>query len=137
MFCPKYDRTIVNFQSLYELLSYIIVPGDQNEHFLDYGYNKQNSKTLHSHYKKRMLNGFSGTFFNCHRIQYESGALQTKFLNIYYFLPSSTDRIEEINRHMGSVNLYQLVSLNIPLRLRKVFSLIREILTIIIQKKKK
>ena len=52
-----------------------------------------------------MPNGFSGTFFNPHRIQYESDALQTKFLNIYYFLPSTTDKIEEINRYMGSVNV--------------------------------
>ena len=31
--------------------------------------------------------------------------MQTDFSQIYYFLPSITDRIEEINRHMGSVNL--------------------------------
>ena len=43
--------------------------------------------------------------FNTHRIQYESGALNTEFLNIYFFFPSITDRIEEINRYMGSVNL--------------------------------
>ena len=54
---------------------------------------------------------FSGTFFNRHRIQYESGALQTKFSQIYYFLPSITDLVEEINRHMGSVNL---LPINIP-----------------------
>ena len=54
---------------------------------------------------------FSGTFFNRHRIQYESGTLQTKFSQIYYFLPSITDLVEEINRHMGSVNL---LPINIP-----------------------
>ena len=52
-----------------------------------------------------MPNSFLGTFFNRHKIQHKSGALQTNFSRIYYFLPSITDRIEEINRHMGSVNL--------------------------------
>ena len=52
-----------------------------------------------------MPNSFSGTFFNRHRIQCESGALNTNFSRIYYFLPSITDRVEEINRHTGSVNL--------------------------------
>ena len=37
--------------------------------------------------------------------KYETGALQTKFSQIYYFLSSVTDRVEEINRYMGSVNL--------------------------------
>ena len=52
-----------------------------------------------------MPNSFSGTFFNRERIQYESGALQTNFSRRYYFLPSITDRVKEINRHMGSLNL--------------------------------
>ena len=52
-----------------------------------------------------MLNSFLGTFFNRHRIQYESGAFNMNFSRIYYFLPSITDRVEEINMHMGSVNL--------------------------------
>ena len=58
-----------------------------------------------------MPNSFSGTFFNRHRIQYESGALQTDFSEIFYFHPSITDRVGEINRHLGSVNLYLI---NIP-----------------------
>ena len=66
---------------------------------------------LHSFHKKRMPNSFSRTFFNRHRIQYESGALQTDFSEIFYFHPSITDRVGEINRHLGSVNLYLI---NIP-----------------------
>ena len=82
-----------------------MIRGDTDEHFFDYGYSKQNSKILHSHHKKGMPNSFSGTFFNRHRIQYESGAFQTEFSKIYYFLPSVTDRVEDINRHMGSPHL--------------------------------
>ena len=50
-------------------------------------------------------NSFSGTMFNRHRIQYESGALNKDFSKVYFFLPSIMDRIEKINKHMGSVNL--------------------------------
>ena len=58
-----------------------------------------------------MPNSFSGIFFNKYKIQYESGALQTNFSKIYYFLSSITDQVEEINRYMGSVNL---LSIDIP-----------------------
>ena len=105
MYRPKYDTAAETFQGLYETLGYIMVKVDPQGHFLDFGYNKQNSKILHSYYKKRIPSSFSGTFFNRNRIQYESGALQTTYSNVYYFLPSTTDRLEEINRHMGSVNL--------------------------------
>ena len=55
-----------------------------------------------------MPNSFSGTFFNRHWIQYELGALDTRSSEIFYFLLSITDRVEDINRHMGSVNLYPI-----------------------------
>ena len=48
---------------------------------------------------------FSGTFFNRHRIQFESRALQSTFLNIYFFLTSTTDRIEDIHQHVEFVHL--------------------------------
>ena len=48
---------------------------------------------------------FSGTFFNRHRVQYESGALSTGSSKICLLIPSITNRIEDVNRHMGSVNL--------------------------------
>ena len=47
-----------------------------------------------------------GYFFNRHRIQYESGALNTNILQILQiFLPSITDCVGEINKHMGWVIL--------------------------------
>ena len=106
MYRPKYDKMTGAFLGLYETLGYIMVRGDPQEHFLDYGFCKKNSKILHSHYKKRIPNSFSATFFNRHGIQYESGAFQgLTFSNIYYFLPSTNDRVEQKYRHMGSVNL--------------------------------
>ena len=63
MFRPRYDTVTDHFQGLYETLGYIMVCGDEDEHFLNYGFSKQNSKILHSYHKKRMPNSFSGTFF--------------------------------------------------------------------------
>ena len=46
-----------------------------------------------------------GHNFNRHKVQFESGGLQTTFSRVYYFLPSTTDRSEKINRNLGSVNI--------------------------------
>ena len=59
----------------------------------------------------KIPNSFSGTMFNRQRIQFESHALNMEFSKVYFFLPCITDRIEKINRHMGSVNL---VSIDMP-----------------------
>lgn len=79
MFCRRYDTVAGQFQGLYETLVYIIVRGDTDECFLDYGFWKQNSKILYYFHKKRMPNNLSGKFFNRHKIQYESGAFQLTF----------------------------------------------------------
>lgn len=105
LFRPCYDTTAGHFQGLNETLGYIMVCGDEVEHFTDYGFCKQNSKILYSHHKKRISSSFSGTFFKRHRTQCETGALNTNFSEAFFFLPSITDRIEKIKRHMVSVNL--------------------------------
>ena len=40
MFRAKYDTVSGTFQCLCEMLGYIMVKGDPQEHFLDYGYSK-------------------------------------------------------------------------------------------------
>ena len=39
------------------------------------------------------------------KINYESNTLPANRSNVYFFLPFITDRIEKINRYLGSVNL--------------------------------
>lgn len=94
IYCPHYDPVKGNFLGLYETLGYIVFRGDPEEHFLYYGYCKQNSKILYYYHKKRIPSSFSGTFFNRHKLQFELGSLQTTFSNAFYFLPSTTDRSE-------------------------------------------
>ena len=56
--------------------------------------------------KIKIPNSFSTTIFGKHRIQYESGAFDgTDSSNIFFFLPSTIDRIDKINKYLGSVNL--------------------------------
>ena len=89
-----------------ETLGYFTVRGDESECFFDYGYTEENSKVLYSMHKMKIPNSFSATIFNRHRIQYDSGALLDKdFSKIFFFLPSTTDRVEDINMYMNSVNL--------------------------------
>ena len=57
-------------------------------------------KILYSHYRRRIPNSFSGTIFNCHRAMIESGEVEADFSNIYFFLPSITNRSEDINQYL-------------------------------------
>ena len=90
---------------LVETLGYFTVHEDGIECFFNYGYSKENSKVFYSNHKMSIPNSFLGNIFNRHRIQYESGAFDTEFSRTYFFLPSTTDRIEDINHYINSVNL--------------------------------
>ena len=72
---------------------------------MSYSYCDENSKILYSYRKRRIAKSFAGRLFNRHRLLFETGQLQNDFSNLYYFLPSITDRSELINQHMNSVNL--------------------------------
>ena len=102
IFRPKYDTVSGEFLGLVETLGYLTVRGDSMEYFFDYGYSKDNSKVLYSNHKMKIPNRFSATILNRHL---SIGAFDTEFLRTYFFHPSATDRIEDINRYMNSVNL--------------------------------
>ena len=102
---PKYDPISGEFLRLVECLGYLTVPGDEQEHCFDCGYNKENSKILYTMHKMKIPNSFSTTIFNRNRIQYESGAFSETDFSVFIFLPSTTDRVQEINKYIGSVNL--------------------------------
>ena len=71
----SYDPVTSNCLGLYETLRFIAVTGKPEDYFLGYGYCKQNSKILYSYYKKRISSSFSGTFFNRHKLQFESKSI--------------------------------------------------------------
>ena len=103
LLCPKYNTTTGSFLGLENCLAYLTVRGDYHEQFFDSGYNKENSKVLYS--MQVLYNSFTSTIVSRHRIQYESGVFsETDFSGVFFFLPSTVDRIEEVNRYLGSVN---------------------------------
>ena len=97
---PRYDVNIGWFLGLYETIRYLVLRGDYDKHFLNYGYCEENSKILYFSYKCKVSNSFAGTLFNRHHLLFETGRLQTEFSNLYYFLPYIADRSESINQHM-------------------------------------
>ena len=103
---PKYDPASGEFLGLVQTLAYLTIRGENQECFFDYGYSKENSKVLYSTHRMKIPNRFSSTIFNRHRIQFKTEALsETEFSKVFFFLPSTTDRVEEINRYINSVNL--------------------------------
>ena len=67
MIRPKYNADTGEFLGLYETVGFMVVEGSPDEVFFNYGYNRDKSKVLHSHYGRRIPNSFSGIIFNCHR----------------------------------------------------------------------
>lgn len=64
-------------------------------------------KILFNTRKKKIPNSFRGTIFRNHKLEYEAGGfLDNEFSNIFLFLPSSTERIEENNQYKNSVKLW-------------------------------
>ena len=103
---PKNDAKTGIFLGIEYCIAYLTVRNDLYEQFFDYGYSKENSKILYSTHKMKILSSFSTTLFSRHRIQYESGAFgETDISNVFFFFSSTVDRLGEINKYLGSVNL--------------------------------
>ena len=50
LYRPRYDTSTGYFLWLYETIGYLLVCGDEDEHFLNYGYCEENSKCLYSYH---------------------------------------------------------------------------------------
>ena len=99
---PRYDPETGEFKGLHKTVDFLVVGGSPEEVLFNYGFNKEKSKTLYSHYRKKIPNSFSGTIFNRHRAMIESGEVEGEFSNIFFFLPSITDRSEEIDKYLNN-----------------------------------
>ena len=78
----------------------VMVRGDQDESFWSYGYDEEKSNLLYCFLKQPMPNFFC---FNC----YSNEMLNERegFSNIFFILPSVTDRREKINQYKDQVSL--------------------------------
>ena len=109
IYSPSYDLHSGEFLGINEAVGYIMLRNQEEEVFLSYGYSEEHSSTLFCYQKQPMPNIFRGTAFNSHRL---STHLENKstMSNICFYLPSITDRKEDINRYKSMVSLLPVTS---------------------------
>ena len=78
--------------------------GDPFEVFLSYGYDAERSKVLYSSFKHKIPSSFSGTLFNRH-IKLVEKSNDLEMSQLFFFLPSITDRKESLNQYLKNVNI--------------------------------
>ena len=102
---PKYDTSTGQFKGLYKTIGFLVVRGASDEIFFNYGYDSNKSKIIYSHYRRKISTSFLGSIFNLHQSIIENGEVENNYSNLYYFLPSITDRSEEINKYLNNVSV--------------------------------
>ena len=99
-----YDIESGQFKGIREQMAFIVLRGDVEETFLSYGFDKLKSKLLYSFSKQQIPNAFVSVAFKKHFEQIMSGE-RNESSSLFYFLPSVSDRKEEINQHKNNVSL--------------------------------
>ena len=97
-----YDLESGNFKGLHEQIAFIVLIGDSDELFLRYGYDKQKSKLLYSYSKQQIPDAFVSVAFKKHFQEIMKSETSS---SLFYFLPSISDRKEEINQHKNNTSL--------------------------------
>ena len=87
------------------MLAYIVLRGDDDEVFFSYGYSKNKSTVLYSYSKQQIPDTFIATSFKKHFqeiLNEKKGEISSE---MFYYLPSISDRKEEINQYKSNVSL--------------------------------
>ena len=105
---PRYDPQLGEFKGFNETIGYLVVRRSPEEVFFNYGYDREKSKVLYAHYRRRIPNSFSGTIFKGHNEMIESGEADGEGSRIYFFLPSIIDRSEEINKYLNNMSIFSV-----------------------------
>ena len=86
-----------------------MVRGEEQERFFSYGYSKEKSKILYCNMKTQLQNMFSSTCFKKHtQFLLDQNENNVKFSKLYYFLPTTLDRKEEIIQWKEHVRLHPI-----------------------------
>ena len=99
-----YEIETGQFKGIREQVAFIVLRGDADETFLSYGFDKIKSKLLYSFSKQQIPNAFVSVAFKKHFKQIMSGD-RDETSSLFYFLPSVSDRKEDINQHKNNVSL--------------------------------
>ena len=102
-----YDVKTREFQGLRKIIGLINVREDDKVFIFDYGFNKNFYNPTFSKSIKEYFHRFSGNVFNNHKSKVLNEKRET-FSKLLSFLPSTTDRKEEINRHLSNVSLHPI-----------------------------
>ena len=101
-----YDLAIGEFQGLKSELAFIVLRGDSNEFFFSCGFDSDKAGILYSTSKQKIPDAFLSTVFKKRYSEIIDGRREKEeFLTLFYYLPSITDRKEEVNQHGNNVNL--------------------------------
>ena len=109
IYMPMYDLTTGKFLGVKESVGYIMIRNQEDEVFLSYGFFSEHSTSLYCYQKQPIPNIFRGIAFNTHKL---ANYLESKaeMSDICFYLPSITDRKEEINRYKDMVSLIPVTS---------------------------
>ena len=110
MYRLKYEVSAGQSLGLYETVGLIVVIGDGDEVLFNYGHDKVNSKLLYSYQKRKTPNSFSGTLFNRDKDMTVSGELSFEYSDLFFFLPSITERSDKVNEYLNNINITLLDS---------------------------
>ena len=106
LFCCIYDLATGEFKGIREQVAYIVLRGDQHEIFFSYGFDKSKSQILYSYSKNQIPDAFVSTAFRRHYsevVNEKKGKEDSS--SLFFFLPSITDRKEEINQWKNNPSL--------------------------------
>ena len=106
-----YDPKNGKFLGIEYCVTLITVREDLDEQFFDYGYTKGKSKRLYSTVKNKIPSSFRATCFGFLKNQFEGGVLSEQdFSKVFFYLPSTMDRCEEVKKYMTSVYLRPFIA---------------------------
>ena len=103
-----YDVESGDFKGIREQIAFIVLRGDPDETFLSYGFDKLKSKLLYSFSKQQIPDAFVCVAFKKHFQEIMNEGRSESSSSLFYFLPSVSDRKEEINQHKNKVSLFPI-----------------------------
>ena len=100
-----YNNKTGEFKGIQNWLVFIRVRGDEDKMYLSYRYDEDKSSVLYSNVKQILPNIFQGTFFKKHNPMLLDQRAVQEYSELFFFLPSTTDRKEKINQFQKNVSL--------------------------------
>ena len=105
-----YNTETGHFRRVKKWLVFVMIRGDSHEDFYSYGYDEEKSRVLYSSLKHPLANILQGTAFKKHVEKLIEEKQNKESSKLFFFLPSTTDRKEKINKFFGNVNLHPIDS---------------------------